>query len=406
MDEMNTLWKKRCRDNFQMQLRYWNLIGRNSGLMFFIYAMILIGGFYYKKWLNLLPEHFPGTLIVSIVLSLVCSHAPIRTFIQRADLVFLLPAESELDGYFRRSKWYSFLIQSITLLLVLIISIPLYTHGSAAYGGSSLLLGAVVSLAAKAWTIDCSWQEQFIEDTVPLRFLRTVLTFCLFYFVLSHQPLYVIAACVAIMLFTLFFLFRRQASGALLRWNSMLESDNRQAMVFLRFANLFTDVPQLRRRTRPRRVLSRLFPIRHFEEKEVFEQLFIKTFLRSDEYLGMYMRLTVIGALLGYFLNIGWYSVFIVVSVVYLTGLQLLPIWSQPFPQALAGLYPIGERLKQDPFVQMIARLLIGQVVVLSAAAGVGAHSFIDFLFFLCIGFAVSLIFAYAYTKHRIQPAE
>ncbi|MCO7124930.1 ABC transporter permease [Sporolactobacillus shoreicorticis] len=406
MDEMNRLWKKRCRDNFQMQLRYWNLIGRNSGLMFFIYAMILIGGFYYKKWLDLLPDHFPGTLLVSILLTFVCAHAPIRTFIRRADLVFLLPAESELDDYFRRSRWYSFMIQSVTLLGVWIISMPLYSHESG-YGGSSFLLGAVVLLAAKAWAIDCSWQEQFIEDTMPLRFLRTVLTFCLFYFVLSRQPLYVIGACVAIMLLTLFFLFRRQASGGLLHWNSICDSDNRQAMTFLRFANLFTDVPRLRRRTRPRRILSGLFPVQHFEEKEVFKQLFIKTFLRSDEYLGMYVRLTVIGALLGFFLNVGWFSVFIVVSVLYLTGLQLLPIWSHPFPQALAGLYPISKRLKNDPFVQMIARFLVGQAAVLSIAAGAGARSFIDFLLFLCTGFAVSLIFAYVFTKRRIrQPAE
>ncbi|MET1247281.1 ABC transporter permease [Sporolactobacillus sp. STCC-11] len=404
MDGMSRLWSKRCRENFQMQLRYWNLIGRNSGLMFFVYAMILVGGFYYKKWLDTLPLNFPGVLVISIVLALACAHAPIRTFFQRADLVFLLPAEAELGDYFRKSKRYSFWMQSADLLVLWIICAPLYFQSTGLRTGM-FFSGFAALLAVKAWAINCSWREQFIEDTLPLRFLRTTLSFCFIYFVLSRQNLIVIGACAVIMVLVAVFLFRRQAADALMRWSRILESDERQAMQFLRFANLFTDVPRLKRRTRARRLLSSLFPVRRFEKKTVFAQIFIKTFIRSDEYLGMYMRLTVIGALLAYFLNIGYFSVFIVVSVVYLTGLQLLPIWNHPFPQALAGLYPLAEQLKRDPFVQLATRLLIGQSFVLSLAAGFGTRSYTAFLIFICAGSAVGLFFSKSYIKRRIQRA-
>lgn len=402
MVELKHLWQKRYRDNFQMQLRYWNLIGRNSGLMFFVYAMILIGGFYYKKWLDLLPAHFPGTLIVSLILTIVCVHAPIRTFIQRADLVFLLPVEAELDDYFRKSCLYSFLVQSVTLMMVWVISAPLYFQ-STGQGSSAFFVGVVILLGAKGWNIACSWREQFIDDIVPLYLLRICLSFLFLYFALSYQSWFVLTICITVMLLAGFFLFHRQAAGALLRWQHLLESDTRQAMQFLRFANLFTDVPRLRRRTRPRSIISRMFPVRRFEEREVFKQIFIKTFVRSDDYLGMYVRLSVIGALLGYFLNMGYASVFIVISVIYLTGLQLLPIWSHPFPHALADLYPVPEKFKDEPFVRMVMTLLVAQSVLLSGAAALGARSFVGFILFLCSGIIVSVFFSTVYTKRRIR---
>jgi ABC-2 type transport system permease protein len=198
-------------------------------------------------------------------------------------------------------------------------------------------------------------------------------------------------------------LFHRQAGFGLLNWRKLLESDQRQAMQFLRFANLFTDVPRLRRRTHARRLISGFFPVRRFEGRTVFEQIFIKTFLRSDEYLGMYMRLTVIGILLGFFLNIGLFSVFLVLSIVYLTGLQLVPLWQHPFPQALAGLYPLTHQEKSRPFVRMTALLLSGQSVIVSAATGFGTRSFVDFLVFLCAGVGVSLLFSFVYLGKRVQ---
>ncbi|MCO7175863.1 ABC transporter permease [Sporolactobacillus kofuensis] len=401
MVELNKLWQKRFHDNFQMQLRYWNLIGRNSGLMFFIYAMILIGGFYYKKWLDVLPSHFPGVLIISVVLTLFCAHAPIRTFFQRADSVFLLPIESELKSYFRKSRVYSFMVQSVFLFLIWMISYPLYLQSTGS-GADAFIVETAALIAVKAWNINCSWQEQFIEDILPVQLLRTGLTFFFIYFVLSHQSWLVMIVCILVMLLATVFLFYRQAGHSLLNWYRVLESDDRQAMQFLRFANLFTDVPRLRRQMHPHRLVSRLFPIRRFDEDEVFAQLFIKTFIRSDDYLGMYVRLSVIGALIGYFLNIGYASVFVVISIIYLTGLQLLPLWDHPFPQALTGLYPIQESNKRQPFVAIIFNLLLGQSLVLSFAAALGARSLTSFVFFFALSSAVSWLFARVYTKRRI----
>lgn len=401
MAELIRLWRRRRADNFQMQLRYWNLIGKNSGLMFVLYAAVIIGGFYYKRWLDVLPQAFPAALAVTAVLSVPAVRSPIRTFMQPADKVFLLPVEAELGGYFRMSRMYSFIFQSLFLIFFLLICAPLYAKSSA--GAASYWIVAAAAIAVKGWNIDCRWQEQSIDGTVPLKIIRFGFSFLFLYGFAGGLNLAVPAVCAAAMLISSIFLFRRPAGRSLLKWDRVIDMDNKQEMQFLRFANLFTDVPRLRHRVKARRLISALFPVRSFDEESVYRQLFIKTFLRADDYFGIYLRLTAIGALVCFFVNNGYYTALATAAFVYLTGLQLLPLWYHPFPQALAGLYPIAGRLRRRSFLKLIFSLFALQSLIMSLAGALGSRSPIGFLLFLAAGMAAGWLFTVAYTKQRLE---
>ncbi|RYM02161.1 ABC transporter permease [Sporolactobacillus sp. THM7-7] len=401
MAEITELWKKRCADHFRLQLRYWNLIGKNSGIMFVLYVMVVAGGFYYNRWLDGLPENFPGGLLITFIFLLFAVRAPIRTFIARADLVFLLPIEARLGGYFRRSRIYSFLMQSFLLFVVWVLCMPLFFQTVDARPGAYLIVMTVV-LIVKWWNIDCRWREQSIDDLVPLKVLRTGLSFIFLYSILNQLPLAVPAACLAAMIFASFFLFRYQAEKGLLKWDRVLEMENRQAMHFLRFANLFTDVPRLKQQVKARRFIGRLFPVRAFDQEHVYDQLFVKTFLRANDYFGIYIRLTGIGMLVCFFIRNGYYTAFVVAAAVYLTGLQVLDLWRHPLPQALAGMYPISEAVRRRRFIRFLFVLLAGQSVLISLAGAAAAGSVTAFLLFLAAGLLVSGLFAFGYTGRRL----
>lgn len=401
MAELIKLWRRRRADNFRMQLRYWNLIGKNSGLMFVLYAIVIIGGFYYKRWLDGLPKDFPAALMVTAILSVPAVRSPIRTFMRPADRVFLLPVEAELGGYFRMSKLYSFIIQSAFLIFFLLICAPLYAKSSA--GTASYWIVAAAVFAVKGWNIDCRWQEQSIDGIVPLKMLRFGLSFLFLYGLIGDLNGVVAAVCAIIMLLSGIFLFHRQAGRSLLKWDRVIEMENRQEMQFLRFANLFTDVPRLRHRVKARRLISAFFPVRAFGEENVYRQLFIKTFLRADDYFGIYMRLTAAGALICFFINNGYYTALVAAAVVYLTGLQLLPLWYHPFPQALAGMYPIAGRFRRKSFLRLILALLTAQSLIMSLAGALGVRSAASFLLFLAAGIGAGSLFTLVYTKQRLE---
>ncbi|MFT8391480.1 MAG: ABC transporter permease [Sporolactobacillus sp.] len=402
MEELNDLWRRRCRDNFSMQLRYWNLISKNSGLMFFVYAMLLAGAFYYKQWLDSLPPQFPSGWLLAAGFTALVIVSPIRTFLHRADTVFLLAAEGRMAGYFVRSCIYSFAVQSLLLAGCLVIGAPLYFHGTGAnsypYGFITLVLFIV-----KAWNVYVHWLEQRIEDVFPFVLLRCALTFLLLEALFNAQPWVMPLTCFAVMVIATFILYRRQASTRLLNWERLLSMENREAMHFLRFANLFTDVPQLRRHVRERRWLTRWFPVRLFDQADVFRQLFIKTFCREDDYFGLSLRLTLIGIVTIYFLAFGPWTALISASFVYLTGLQLLPLWRHPFPQALEGMYPVARAQKKTAFIQFLFYLLSGESVILTVAAsfsGIGVES--SGLVFIA-AMAISLLCAFRIAPSMIE---
>ncbi|MFT8870728.1 MAG: ABC transporter permease [Sporolactobacillus sp.] len=368
MVQLRQLWRQRCADQLRMQLRYWNLIGRNSGLMFFAYAMVVVAAFYYKKWLDNLPPHFPGGVLIAAALTLVAVPSPVRTFMERADLVFLQPAAEELNGYFRKSRWYSFAAQSAVLLVLLLICAPLELR-TAPVTRSAYVAFAALVLAAKAWNMDCAWQQLKMTFARALLVPRVLLTLLFFLALFSGAPLPVAGVCLLLMLLASCFVFHRLGRRGLLDWAALIAVEEHEAMKFLRFANLFTDVPRLAHHVRARRWLTGFLSPRGLNAQPVYRSLYSLTFLRSDDYLGQYVRLTVLGALAVYFAGLGLFTVFLAVSFVYLSGLQLLPLFGHPFPQALEGLYPLDEGEKQAAFRTLTHLLLILQSAVLAAAA-------------------------------------
>lgn len=384
-----------------MQLRYWNLIGKNSGLMIVLYAIVIIGGFYYDRWLDGLPDRFPGALAVSLILVPLAVRSPIRTLLMPADSVFLLPVEPNMSGYFRRGRVYSFAVQSAALLSAWLICMPLYfeTVGNLPADYAVVLLTALI---AKGWNMDCRWRELFIEDLLPLKIIRLGLSFVFIFSAAARWPLFVSVVCLLVMLAAHAILFRRQAKDGLMDWARVLEMENQQEMQFLRFVNLFTDVPRLRRRTRSRRLISSLFPVRHFDAGHVYDQLFIKTFIRADAYFGIYIRLTLVGIVICMFVDNGYFTAFIVVSVIYLTGLQLLPLWKHPFPYALESMYPIDRPVKRRSFIRLLTGLLMMQSVLFGIFGAAGVSRLSALPVFLASGWlAVWLLVGYAGRKTK-----
>jgi ABC-2 type transport system permease protein len=392
------------RENFALELRYWNLIGKNSGLLIFVYALIIIGGVYYQQWLSRLPAGFPGVTLVSATLALLTVRAPIRSFVRRADLVFLTPAEAELAPYFRKSKRYSLAVQSLFLLIVLLILSPILFR---MWGQGSRPIAAVVAvlLALKVWNIDCHWQELTLHLPARTGLLRFALTFALIYGIADRLTPAISLAFAAAAL-ALSIALHRQGAGGQVNWAGMIDMEEQAALRFLRFANLFTDVPQLRHGVRPRRLLSLLFPVRRFDAAHVDDQLLVKTFLRSDDYFGPYIRLTLVGAITCYFVHIGYFTVFLAVSFIFITGLQLLPLWKHPFPQALAGLYPIPGCYRRRAMVRLVLSLLLIESVPLAAAGGAGMASLPAFVWLLSASAATAFLFSCFYLRRKLAKTE
>ena len=71
-------------------------------------------------------------------------------------------------------------------------------------------------------------------------------------------------------------------------------------MLLYRIANMFVDVPALKERVARRKWLD--FILSMIGEKRTYLYLYTRTFLRSGNYFGLYVRLLALGGVILYFI--------------------------------------------------------------------------------------------------------
>lgn len=402
MDKITAFWYKRRSDYWSMANRYWRLIGKNSGLMFTLYALFIVGSIYYKKWLEMLPADFPGALVITAFVGIFVFHTPLRTFIEAADLVFLLPLEARLKPYFRKSLKYNMWIQGSIVAAAAIIVSPLFL--AAIYSSPAAFFGfLILALFLKQWNIYAHWLEQYFGDVKSgLKLFRAAGTFLTLYAVLSGI-LWLTAIFLVIIAAGHYVIFYAPSKNRLLKWEGLVELDERQLRKLLRFANLFTDVPEMRGRVHRRQWLSNSVGRLSFNKKNLYVRYFSLTFIRANDYLGLWFRLFAIGIILIFGYQSGYAPYFIGAAVVYLTGLQIFPLWHHPAPQATFHLYPLPAELKKAGFKKVISAALLGQALLISIAGAIAVGTVKSLVVFLIITILIAILFVFTFVNRRIE---
>src|SRR5574342_379992 len=141
-----TLWKERFTSFTKETGSYLRYI-LNGHLVVVLLFLIGSAAFYYQEWIKTLEPDFPAAWIMSIVLAVVLTYSPIQTFLTEADKIFLLPLETRLADYFKKSIVFSLSLQSYLLLIILAVLMPLHVkvHG-ASFKSFFILLGILVLL--------------------------------------------------------------------------------------------------------------------------------------------------------------------------------------------------------------------------------------------------------------------
>ncbi|HEU5140982.1 MAG TPA: ABC transporter permease [Bacillales bacterium] len=402
MTDMDQMWRQRRSDYWNEAIRYLRLIG-NSGFMFSIYVAFILGAYYYSIFLDWLSPSFPSALVFALIMTLLLVRSPIRTFLKEADLVFLLPLEKRMEGYFRKSTLYSFLLQSFTIVFVLFILSPFYFDRIDERAGM-FVLTIIVILAVKYWNVMASWSEMYLRagQTRWLSvLLRAVVTFVFTFLLFRHAGIYFLAVLGLVMVFLSWVYFRPMAQKRTLKWERLLEVEESRLTAFYRMANLFTEVPKLKNRVKPRLWLSSAlaFP---FRRRSVFTAFYYKTFVRANDFFGTYMRLLVVGILVLLFLPQGWGQLLVFLLVLYISGMQLYTIWGHRTGGNWEALYPIPDGVREQSFLNVVLVLMLVKTVFFGAALFVSGLDVWQSVLGIALGVMLSFLFTSVYLHRKI----
>lgn len=391
MMQLEMLWKERAGAFWKIALRYFRLIG-NSSFLFTLVLTLIFGAYYYSELLKVLPETFPGLAVITIIAAFVIVRTPLRFFLSEADLVFLLPAESKLKDYFRRSLFYSFMLQAFITVVTMVILAPLYQHEMAA-GTSYYTFVIAIMLLLKGLNVLMKWMELHLpahRSVFGFVVVRTFMTMLLSY-LLFAQASWVFVALTAIgFVGVLLFVFFPLQGKYAIKWEKLLALDEKQSMKFYRTANLFTDVPKLKQSVKGRKVISSIAD-KLLPNDTVYEKLYQKAFVRSNEYLGIYLRLLLIGLFAIVFVPGTTGKMIGAGLFIYLTATQLRTLYPHFDAHVMIKLYPLKGGQKDLAFQKMLKRLLGIQAVLFALIALVMTQNVITFFLIALIGIVAVL---------------
>lgn len=402
MFDENKLWRDRASGRMKDLGRYLRYIF-NGHIVIVLLFLIGTAAFYYQEWIKTLSPNFPAALVIAVLIGIIVTYSPVYNFLLEADKVFLLPLEEKLKGYFLRSGFASLVFQGYILLLVLAVLMPIYAHVSE-NGFGSFIPFLLVLLLIKAWNLAANWKIQFYVETSVHRwdFLVRYLINTVFTYLMFKQANLFILIVIGIIMVFYYYSFHIRTTKMGLKWDLLIDAEEKRMASFYRLANLFTDVPKLKDTVKRRKYLDLFIDKIPFLQEKTYLYLFARTFLRSSDYLGLFFRLTVIGALAIYFISFGIGQLVLTILFVYLTGFQLLPLWNHHQNKLWVDLYPVSQRDKTASFHFLLMIILVVQSCIFALLILIKGEWFYSLLV-LGAGLLFSYLFVYFYSKGRLK---
>ncbi|MBC6296853.1 ABC transporter permease [Listeria sp. FSL L7-1517] len=398
--DSKALWKERFSAYTTEVMRYLRYMF-NDHLLFVLVIGLGAGIFYYAGWVKTLEPTFPVIPLMVILLTASIAISPVATLLQKPDVVYLIVQEKAMNHYFAQAKIASFFMQFYVFLIVLGACMPMYVEVTGVSYSRFFSLFIVLALL-KAWNIYFGFESMKLEEAdTTWMFVRVIVNALLIYIALISAP-YISIPVTIILLFASYYWMTKKVAKVTLRWEYLVDKEEARMNRFYRLVNLFTDVPHLRGTVRRRSYLDFLYQPIPYAKRKTFAYLFSRTFIRTNEYSGLYIRLTIIAVILlvfvqGFYLNIVFSLLFL-----YLTGFQFIPMLKHYDSQIMLRLYPIDDGYRHRSFIHFLRILLLAQALLFSII-GIAQNGTINGLIILSINLAFVVIFTFIYAPVRMR---
>ncbi|MEM5017895.1 ABC transporter permease [Metabacillus indicus] len=401
MKNLDQIWKTRLEAHVKEVQSYTKYMF-NDHLIFVLVFLGAGGALSYQEWLKTMPEDFPALLILTVVFALIITASSVRTLLKEADLVFLLPLEVKMADYFRKATVYSFFSQLYIFFIAAIVFAPMIFRAEN-FTGTDYLFMCLLILLAKAWNLLMSFRISFYtEQSAKAADLavRFALNAAAVYFILSKAYLYAIVVFAVMAVLYLYFKKATAAKG--IKWEALIDRELEKKQSFYRIANLFTDVPKLKKKAKRRKMLDGLLTLIKYKQENMYAYLYTRAFLRSGDFLGIFLRLTVIGSIILFIIPTNQFSVLaIAILVLYLTGIQILGLYKHFDMLSLPDLYPVSRQHKKGKFLKLLFSIVLFQHLILTVVS-LTSGKWMPSIILLGAGIAFAYLFVYLYIKPRL----
>src|SRR5699024_3234555 len=136
-----------------------------------------------------------------------------------------------------------------------------------------------------------------------------------------------------------------------------------------------------------------------------YHYLYRITFIRSGDYLGMYVRLLILGGLFIYFVPNGLVKIALGILFIYMSTFQMMTLFNHYRTKLWMDIYPTNETMKMRAIMKLMSNLAFAQTILYTLVL-FGTFHYEESLLMLVIGIGFVYLFMNKYVKKKLKKNE
>lgn len=341
---MKSIFKNRQQTNFKKNSKYLPYVFNDH---FILIVIILIGylAYLYANNLKIILQIKPFILQVLIIFLLFFELHSFKfvTYLEKPDQNFLLPIINNINDSFVFATVYSLILPVFTFTFTAIILTPILHGINSSFNFLSILI-LIFGLTILQWAIFICFQQKIygkIKDKGFLICKEIILVCTLALIFLPCDWLFLLITLTEVILLKC---YDHLKPNSILQINIAISEEEKRQSRILRLFSLFIDLPNKQIPVKRRKYLDFF---KKFNSN--LQNLFLLTFLRSGNYLGLFLRILIINYIVNFFVKDFIVAIVINFTLLYLLLFQLIPIYQQTIDNIYINIFPIA-KLKWQRF--------------------------------------------------------
>ncbi|TKI68150.1 ABC transporter permease [Lysinibacillus mangiferihumi] len=363
MKNMRDVWSSRFMHYISEVQKYMQFIFTGHIAIVLVF-LVGAGGYQYSEWLKIVETDFPAEGLIALIIGILLAFSRPTTLLREPDQVYLLPLESKMSQYFKKALAWTFWSQVWIVAIVYIVCIPLI---KAVTELTTLNIWSIffIVIALKFVSVQGEFSYRYSERGHYVwvdRLVRAIVCGVTVYMGLQMQLL--LALVVAVIGYVYVWVFRKKCANEPVPYEHFVKLEQNRMMSFYRFANYFTDVPHLHGSIRRRAWLDWFYQFIPYQKGNAQKYLVFRTFIRTDDHFYLWLRLTVISAVIAAFVNTPLVTWSVAGALSFATTIQLKQALIASGEFRMDMLYPLPENARKVAVQQLVRLTMIAQAVI------------------------------------------
>ena len=379
MSNIENIFSDRRKKEQELKLTYSKYIFNSHLIMFLIIVLgaVLIN---YSKWIAIASkvELYSVYTAATVVFSYYLVSIKIKTYIKEADAVFLLP----LEKYYRKVGLKT-VINSTVVHIITVIIFYFATKPITNLIGNIDRLSIIMLLIVIIWNnllkyLQVIHYKEIIWSKLLLFIVIFMQLLVVFFDDIAIRIIYLISIIV-LAVFTYYImknagnkLNAKDQEKYVVNWNQAADYDKHRMESYLKFVNMFVDVPLSGVKVARRKYFDILLPKLtkdNFKKENSFKYYYYRVFLRQENTVYLALRLVLLAALVIFSFKNTYVSGLAIISYSYLTIIQLVPLYKQMSNNIWHSILPVSEDIKIKSYKQLLTSVMIVTTLLLGVVS-------------------------------------